>query len=121
MKANSSTGYALLAVGIVILLFTFYQAYTIFNELMTGTFPLLATQGSGAAQQAASQNVSVQQIVGNAVSSALSGLHINTYATIIILLIVLELFASIGYKFAKIGVETLKAVPENQADKKQKS
>ncbi|MGC8478451.1 MAG: hypothetical protein ACP5NE_00790 [Candidatus Micrarchaeia archaeon] len=120
MKTNVATGYALLAIGIIILFFTFYQAYTIFNELMAGTFPLLAATQNAATQQSTSQNVSVQQVVGNAVSSALAGLHINTYATILILLVVLGLFASIGYKFAKIGVEMLKSTASGQQDKKQK-
>ncbi|MEM3227706.1 MAG: hypothetical protein QXR58_00980 [Candidatus Micrarchaeaceae archaeon] len=123
MRANSATGYALLVVGVIILLFTFYQAYTIFVQIMNGTFPLLASQQPLSQTAGTGQNVSIQNAVSSAVSSALAGLHINVYATIVILLGVLALFASIGYKFAKIGVEMIKSgAPQiqKQEDKKQK-
>jgi len=114
MKANSATGYVLLAIGVVLLAFTFYQAYTIFTQIMQGTFALFASGPQASSAVATGQNASIQNIVGNAVSSALAGLHLDAYATALILLAVLALFASIGYKFAKIGVELIKSAPQSQ-------
>ena len=107
-STNYILGYIFLAVGIAILGFTFLQAYGIFTEVMNGTFPLLSsTQPQSAQLPTIQSNASIQTVVGSALSSALSGLHINAYASVFILIAMLAVFASIGYKFAKIGLSMI--------------
>jgi hypothetical protein len=106
MSSNSVVGYALLAVGVLILLFTFYQAYLIFQSISNGSFSLLTSTQAPATSQPGT-NVSIQGVINTAISSAFSSMHFGAYATSLILLVVLALFASIGYKFAKIGINML--------------
>lgn len=108
MSSNSAVGYTLLAVGVVILLFTFYQAYAIFQGISNGSFSLL-TQTQATTTPQSNTNLSIQSALNTAISSAFSSMHFGAYASTLILLIVLMLFASIGYKFAKIGIGMLSA------------
>jgi dolichol kinase len=106
MSSKSVIGYALLAIGVLILAFTFYQAFEIFHEINTGTFQMFSTSQP---TPIINQNTSIQGAINTAISSAFASLHLGGYAESFMLLVILALFASIGYKFAKLGVEMLKA------------
>ena len=94
---NELIGYALLVIGILLMLFSFLLGYSIYTNL-------------------ANNNVGPAQIGGNTLNdtvrsglqSADTTLYSGIYTTIDVL--VLFLFASIGYKLAFLGIHIVNGV-----------
>ncbi len=105
-------GYALLIIGVAILLFTFYEAYTLYTYFRSGNS--VFTQSQPSITVTPSQgNASIQ--ASSVESSLLGGLlkafPIGTYFSYLLAVILLGVFASVGYKLAKIGSDMIGKAP----------
>lgn len=131
---NDAFAYAMLVVGIAILLFTFYSAYGLYSNVLSGAF-FNSTAISGAStanstlsvQNSSSTSVLISKISNGIVSDLLAQFPFNKYFGLLLAIILLALFASIGYKFAKLGIGLLStpgvqsATPPKPQTKQQKS
>ncbi len=101
---SAYVGYALLGIGIVLLAITFLLGYGIYqNETTQSIFQSTPTVSGS----------NLTAVVGNTLANYLSPLSSSIYT--IIAIIVLFLFATIGYKLALLGVNILNGP---QKDKK---
>jgi hypothetical protein len=95
--ASPYIGYALLAVGLLMLIFTFLLGYGVYQNVTAASmFP-------NANQKVSGSNLSA--VVGSAIQNATAPLDSSIYT--IISIVVLFLFASIGYKMAMLGIRLL--------------
>jgi len=118
-------GYVLIVVGVLILLFTFYEAYVLFNGFLQGSL-LPAPNLSNATQLTLSMNGTnstleqtiIGQIGQGIASNILRAFPINIYLGFMLAIVILGVFASIGYKIAKLGIELNKALRDDRASSK---
>lgn len=105
--ASPYLGYALLAVGLIMLVFTFLLGYGIYQTAIAGglTTPTVNISGNN-----------ITAVVGSALQSVT--LPLNSTIYIAISIAVLFLFASIGYKIAMIGIKILDS--NEKTEKKEK-
>ena len=89
-------GYALLAVGLMMLVFTFLLGYGIYQT---------ATAGGMTASAANISGNNITSVVGSALQTVTTPLNSTIY--VVISIAVLFLFASIGYKISMIGIKIL--------------
>ena len=89
-------GYALLGIGIAILVITLLLGYGIYQNETTQSIFQSTSAVSGS---------NLTAVVGNTLANYLSPLNSSIYT--IIAIIVLFLFATIGYKLALLGVNIL--------------
>jgi hypothetical protein len=115
MGRDAWIGYVLLAVGIAVLLFTLYEAYGIFGLFMNGNIFAAPAQPNTVLGNAPASNISESGLVTALLGGIISAFPIGKYFSYFLGVIVLGVFASIGYKFAKIGVEMIKILPSNKA------
>jgi hypothetical protein len=94
--ASPYLGYALLAVGLIMLVFTFLLGYGIYQNAISGGMTPSTGNISG-------NNITA--VVGSALQSVTSPLNSTIYIAISIA--ILFLFANIGYKMAMIGIKIL--------------
>ncbi len=87
-------GYILISLGILIILFTFLIGYGLYEQ---------ANSKANAPYSQPAQNATVGGILGPLTSDLSSTINTGTYLSVEV--IVLFLFASIGYKIAMIGVQ----------------
>jgi hypothetical protein len=111
MAYNSKVGNVIFALGIVILLFTFYEAYSLYTQMLS------------ASSQPPAQ-ISLNNTSANSVSAALayilpSSLPSKSLFYDLLAIFVLFVFGSIGYKIAKLGLE-MKGLEKQQSPKQQK-
>jgi len=101
-------GNALIVAGIVVLLVVLYLGYSFYNSVssMQFTTSVATTSGSGSSSVSSAVNALVNGLLSNT----------NSYFIVIIKIILLFLFASIGYKFAALGINENKAVAEAIAE-----
>jgi hypothetical protein len=95
--ASPYIGYALLATGLLILIFTLLLGYAIYQNVRAESM-ITATN-----QNVAGNNVTA--VIGSVLENATSPLDSSIYT--IISIVVLFLFASVGYKIALLGVHIL--------------
>ena len=99
--ASAYLGYALLGVGIALLAITFLLGYGIYqNETTQSVFQPTSSASGG----------NLTAVVGNTLANYLFSLDSSIYT--IIAIIVLFLFATIGYKIALLGVNMLNGPPK---------
>lgn len=96
--ASAYIGYALLAVGIVLLIITFLLGYGVYQN---------ATADSMIQQSSKMAGNNLTAVIGSSIQSATAPIDSGIYA--IISIAVLFLFASIGYKMALLGTKVLEA------------
>ncbi len=89
-------GYILLAVGLLLLAFTFLLGYGLYQTFISSSFSYTGQKVSG-------DNLTA--VVGSALGSIASNANSNLYSVISIIL--LFLFASIGYKIAFLGIRLI--------------
>lgn len=111
MTYNSNAGNIIFAIGLVLLLFTFYEAYVLYTQMI-----------SASSQPPAP--ISLNSSEANSVGAALADILPSTLPSKalfykILAIFVLLVFGSIGYKVAKLGLE-MKALDRPQATKAQK-
>jgi hypothetical protein len=108
MENREEAGYLLLFLGVVILLFTFYLGYRIYVSA-TAIHPPSASPQINYPSVGSGSNASsiIGPIITGAIQSVTSSLNLSAYANFFIEIIVLYLFANVGYKIAKLGVEML--------------
>lgn len=105
--ASPYLGYALLAVGMLMLIFTFLLGYGIYQNANAGGM----TPSNG--------NISgnnITAVVGSALQSVTTPLNSTIY--VVISIAVLFLFANIGYKVSIIGIKILDS--KGKAEKQEK-
>ncbi len=108
MAYNNNIGSIIFAVGIVILLFTFYEAYALYVQMIN-----ISSQPPAPI----SLNSSEANSVGAALAYILpSSLPSKSLFYKILAIFVLLVFASIGYKVAKLGLE-MKGLDKQQQTK----
>ena len=107
MAANRDIGYVLLALGIMILLFTLYQAYMFYSEATAGTL-FTTSSPQQAPPTVGGQGNLTQQIESSMISQVLNQVPIQKYAGYIFAVLLLGVLASIGYKFAMLGINELR-------------
>ena len=98
MQSEKTLAYAAFAIGVLIILFTLYMGYGLYGTIMAkANAPSSVTTSSSAS--------SLNQSISSAISSAI-GAHLPSSGTFLLLLeiILLFLFANIGYKIAILGV-----------------
>jgi uncharacterized BrkB/YihY/UPF0761 family membrane protein len=101
-------GYSLIAIGIIMLLFTFLLGYGIYQNINNGSLQIQHSNVAGS---------NVTALVGSTLQSLTSGA--NSSLSTIIEIIVLFLFANIGYKMATLGMKMFEMEPKpNQASNK---
>jgi len=97
-------GYSLVAIGIALLAFTFFLGYGLYVSFGSSSTSYVAPTQS---------NVSVSGAVASLTNSVNQSIRNSVY--MLLEIVVLFLFASIGYKIAYIGVSMLKGEkPEKQ-------
>ncbi|MGC8537628.1 MAG: hypothetical protein ACP5MZ_01420 [Candidatus Micrarchaeia archaeon] len=111
MAYNSNIGNAVFALGIVILLFTFYEAYSLYTQMLSAS-----TQPPAP--------ISLNNTSANSVGAALADILPSTLPSKslfydLLAVFVLFVFGSIGYKVAKLGLE-MKGLDKPQSTKQQK-
>lgn len=111
MAYNSKIGNVVFAAGVVILLFTFYEAYSLYAHMLA-----LSSQPPAPISLNNTSANSVGAALAGALSSALPSESLF-YAMLAIF--VLFVFGSIGYKVAKLGLE-MKGLDKQQSQKQQK-
>ncbi|MGC8675999.1 MAG: hypothetical protein ACP5T3_00585 [Candidatus Micrarchaeia archaeon] len=100
----SVLGNSLVVVGILLLAATFYLGYEFYVSISVSQFASAQTAPSGAS------NGSIGGAIGGLVSGLVSSS--DSFAVLIIKVILLFLFANIGYKFAALGVSQNRAASE---------
>jgi uncharacterized membrane protein YiaA len=123
-SANKDIGYVMLFFGIAILLFTLYQAYSFYTAAINGTlFPAPKPLSPQNPQLKATNSNSPTQLesalMSGIASELLSELPIQQYAGYVFAVLLLGVFASIGYKFASLGIAELKGETKREEEKKQ--
>ncbi|MGC8538896.1 MAG: hypothetical protein ACP5MK_03450 [Candidatus Micrarchaeia archaeon] len=109
-------GYALITIGILVILFTFYLGYSMYNSIGYS----LQAQPRATSQSNASINSTISSI-SNSINSVTS--QVSSMGYIVIQILLLFLFASIGYKIADLGIKTNSAEAKSSgapSDKKAK-
>ncbi|MGC8651783.1 MAG: hypothetical protein ACP5UH_00820 [Candidatus Micrarchaeia archaeon] len=112
---SKNLGIAFFVIGILLLFFTFYLAYGLY-EYVIGNQQMGAVPSS----PTASGNSSVNNIVQAVTSSIIGSIPINRYAAIFLGILVLYALANISYKIAKLGIEMLRSVGDDGAKQKSK-
>jgi hypothetical protein len=112
MAYNSKVGNAVFALGIVILLFTFYEAYSLYTQMRSAS-----TQPPAP--------ISLNNASANSVGAALADILPSTLPSKslfydLLAVFVLFVFGSIGYKIAKLGLEMKGLEKQQQSPKQQK-
>ena len=113
MDGNKDTGYILLAIGIAILAVTLYTAYSFYSQAINGTlFTSAKTGGSTTIPQFNGTGNATQKIQSALIASITaqlsSTLPILEYSNLIFAVILLGVFASIGYKLSMLGINMLR-------------
>lgn len=124
MQNNEIAGYATIAIGVLLLLFTFYQAYTLYlNPFVniggfSGYLNVNTAQPSGSNPSNAS---SIASGIGSSiVSSLIRSIPLNAYFFVTTEVLLLFVFASIGYKFTKLGLNLINRHVQPSTSKAQK-
>ncbi len=114
MITDKYVGYTMLAVGIIILFFTLYEAFMMYGIFMQGNlFAIQAAPTVNVGTQ--SGNVSESGLASAVLSGLISAFPIGKYFSYLLAIMVLAIFASVGYKFARIGIDIMKTErPVNQ-------
>ena len=99
-------GNALIVAGIAVLLVVLYLGYSFYNSVSSMQFTTSVATTSDSSSVASAVNTLVNGLLSNT----------NSYFIVIIKIILLFLFASIGYKFAILGINENKAVAEAIAE-----
>ena len=95
-------GYGTFALGLIIILFTFLLGYGIYVSVGNSASSYVPQQNfSGGG----SLNASITQITASLSQNAYGLIRTSTY--IVLEVVILFLFATIGYKIAKLGVEMI--------------
>ena len=110
MQSEKTIAYAAFAAGVLIILFTLYTGYGLYGAIMSQ-----ANSPQGTSPPASSG--SLNQSIGSAINGAISS-HLPSSGVFLLLLdiMLLFLFANIGYKIAILGVHmnaSAKARQEN--------
>ncbi|MDE1869811.1 MAG: hypothetical protein KGH71_02375 [Candidatus Micrarchaeota archaeon] len=95
-------GYGTFALGVIIILFTFLLGYGIYVSVgnsATSYSPQQSFSGGG------SLNDSITQITASLSQSVYALVRSSTY--IVLEVVILFLFATVGYKIAKLGVDII--------------
>ena len=104
----AALGDTLEAVGIAVLALTLYYGYELYSGI--GGISVLPTLPS---------NVTISKSIGSLVTGLLSSS--NSFMTLLLKVIVLFLFANIGYKFVALGIHMNKVETEKEESAKQES
>ncbi|MDE1768677.1 MAG: hypothetical protein KGH67_03740 [Candidatus Micrarchaeota archaeon] len=111
---NKGIGRALLILGVIILLFTLYEAYSLYDQAVTGNlFANLIAQTPHPEPQINVSNLSSPKQIEASMLSAIasqmvSQIPIQQDFSFIIAILLLGLFASIGYKLASLGIAIIR-------------
>ena len=127
MQHNEIAGYAAIVIGVLLLLFTFYQAYMLFINPFANIGDFSGYINVNTAHQAyppSSSNLSTSSlesgIASSLAASLISSIPLNAYFFVIIEVLLLFVFASIGYKFTRLGLDLIIRHPSHKSDKAQK-
>lgn len=103
----SITGYALLAIGLALLLFTFLLAYALYQSINSNgsNYNAPRPSGSNVTEVLASGLQNMEVTAGSSVYTVLS-------------IVVLFLFANIGYKISTIGIDLINTNSKQQQQSK---
>ena len=109
MQSEKTIAYVAFAIGVLIILFTLYMGY--------GLYGTIITQANAPIASSSASSGSLNQSISSAINSAI-GSHLPSSGVFLLLLdiILLFLFANIGYKIAILGVHmnaSVKARQEN--------
>ncbi len=107
MDSKTGFGIGVFALGIALLLYTFYMAYGIYSYVASGQ-----VLSSTHTQQTNSTNTN---IAGSLVGSFMAAVPLNQYAIIFLEVIIILAFASISYKIAKLGIELINSGKQTDA------
>lgn len=102
-------GVVIFAVGIALLLFTFYEAYGIYVVAKASIGSVQASQqnSGSAAMQSGQLNSSTQlasTLANDIVNGIFSRMPIDKYAAEFVTVVLLYVFASIGFKISRLGI-----------------
>ena len=108
MQSEKTIAYVAFAIGVLIILFTLYMGY--------GLYGTIITQANAPIASSSASSGSLNQSISSAINSAI-GSHLPSSGVFLLLdIILLFLFANIGYKIAILGVHmnaSVKARQEN--------
>ena len=108
MQSEKTIAYVAFAIGVLIILFTLYIGY--------GLYDTIITQANAPIASSSASSGSLNQSISSAINSAI-GSHLPSSGVFLLLdIILLFLFANIGYKIAILGVHmnaSVKARQEN--------
>ncbi len=114
MQHNEIVGYAIIALGALLLLFTFYQAYALYLNpfINIGNFSGYINVNTGhQAYPSSNSNLSSSSlesgIASSLAASLISSIPLNAYFFVTTEVLLLFVFASIGYKFTKLGLDLI--------------
>jgi uncharacterized membrane protein len=114
---NKIAGTCLLALGVAILLATLFLGYGMYSAVMrTGANNASQNQTNVAVSNTIAPSMST--IVGAVVSVIVSKTPFATYVSYIAAVIILALFASIGYKISLLGTHMLSIGSGKNTDKR---
>lgn len=116
MNYKNIVGIGLLAAGVVILLVTLGMGYGLYKTVIN-TGKVSVTQTPTNITLTNGTAPSMATIVGAVVSAMASQLPIARYTSEVLATVILALFASIGYKMARLGIQMLTANRGKDADK----
>ncbi|MEM0094510.1 MAG: hypothetical protein QW046_01845 [Candidatus Micrarchaeaceae archaeon] len=100
MNGTEVVGLLIFVLGILILLFTFYEAYLLYEQMLYAGAqkpPQVAINATSASTP--------QGIVQGVVQGILGSMQLQQISYDFLAIILLLVFASVGYKVAKLGIE----------------
>ena len=112
MNHKETLGVIFIFTGIILLLFTFYEAYVLYRGFVGGTLVLPAntnTSVSIAATNGTLDRAALNQLGQSIADSMIKAFPLNTYFGYVLSVLLLGVFASVGYKIAKLGIDLTNA------------
>lgn len=111
MSYEEMPGFVLMTVGILVLLFTFYEAYVLYNGFTSGSLVIPMNTSSATPNTSTNGTLSqaINQMGQSIASTVIKAFPINAYFGYVLAVLLLGIFANVGYKIAKLGVELIAA------------
>jgi len=111
--ASNNLGIAIFIIGILMLAFTFFLAYNLYEYITTAQQVQQAAPATGAIN-------STSSIVQSVINGVIGSMPINKYAMLFLGILVLYALANISFKIAKLGIEFMRSVDNNGGKQKTK-
>jgi len=120
MNYKEMLGMCFIFAGILILLFTFYEAYVLFKGFTNGSIVIPMNTNGNVSIQANNgtlDKAALDQLGQSIADSVIRAFPLNAYFGYVLSVFLLGIFASVGYKIAKLGID-LSNPEKRDADRK---